>query len=201
MEPDRAVDRLGRIDQLHPQLLEPRLILPQHGLDRLAKLLAILGRDRRGTRHVGDAVIDQRLLQMLQLRCRGDAADPRVEEVLQVAPHRLLQVAQQLVAAPRRLAANLGLVVDQPVEDRREQWLVGPDLGHMLSFLYSPLATVDSPPDAEKVTVWISRIEVASSPTRKVRWPTPRTGVPSPPRQSVARPSRSMSSVSAAEPG
>src|SRR5207237_1105319 len=51
-----------------------------------------------------------------------------------------------------------------------------------------------------KVTSWISRIGVASSPTRKVRWPTPRTGVPSPPRQSVARPSRSRSSGSADDP-
>ena len=38
------------------------------------------------------------------------------------------------------------------------------------------------------MTVWSSRIGRASSPTRNVRWPTPRTGTASPPRQSVDAP-------------
>ena len=93
---------------------------------------------------VGDAVVDQRLLELLQLGRPGDAADPRVEQVLQVAPDRLLQLAQDLVAAPGRLAADVRVVVDQAVEDRGEERLIGSRISAMSVGSESAIRTVRS---------------------------------------------------------
>ena len=104
-------------------------------IDRLedpAKLLAPCGRAQVRARQVGNPVVHQRHFQL----ARGSPASDwhrrrRVQQVLQVAAHALLQLAQHLAARLGRLARRGRVVVDQAVEHRRHQRLISFDFRHL----------------------------------------------------------------------
>ena len=119
MEANRAIDRIDLITEGHLQLLEARFVEQDDRLDRAAKLLTLAGRGQRCAGEIGNAVINHRLLQLGELGRPGNAANPRVQEVFKITPDRLFQVPEKLVATGRSLLVNLGIVVDQAIQNWR----------------------------------------------------------------------------------
>ncbi len=190
-EAQRAVERLVVVAHTDGDLQKGRLVRPDDVLQDAAQRPAAVRGGQVAAGEIRDAVVDQRLPQFLEVRRPVPAPPAGVQQVIQVALHGQLQLAQHLAARARRLGGHARLVVEQAVQHRGHERLVGFDTGHGVPPQAGGCSTVRSRS---------SRIDRASPPTSSMRWPTPRTGAPSPPRQSVRRPRRRPSSVSAAAP-